>query len=109
MRVVRLAAELGDDEARRRLELGLASLHERAAAGDEHRGAARGLRGRQAERHDHPGRAAGRGDPGAPGTQIAAFGAANAEHRTTGNAAQIGGSSRACRRAADHALRSAPH
>ena len=36
MRVVCLAAELGDDEARRWLELGLARLHERAAAGDEH-------------------------------------------------------------------------
>jgi hypothetical protein len=36
MRVVRLAAELGDDAARRRLEMGLARLRERAAAGDEH-------------------------------------------------------------------------
>ena len=36
MRVVRLAAELGDDAARRRLELGLARLRERADAGDEH-------------------------------------------------------------------------
>ena len=36
MRVVRLAAELGDDEARRRLELGLARLRERAAAGNEY-------------------------------------------------------------------------
>ena len=36
MRVVRLAAELGDGDARRRLELGLARLRERAAAGNEH-------------------------------------------------------------------------
>jgi hypothetical protein len=36
MRVVRLAAELGDDAARRRLRVWLASLRERAAAGDEH-------------------------------------------------------------------------
>ena len=36
MRVVRLAAELGDGGARRRLELGLARLRERAAAGNEY-------------------------------------------------------------------------
>jgi hypothetical protein len=36
MRVVRLAAELGDLDARRRLRVWLARLHERAAAGDEH-------------------------------------------------------------------------
>jgi hypothetical protein len=36
MKVVRLAAELGDDTARRRLEMSLARLHERADAGDEH-------------------------------------------------------------------------
>ena len=36
MRVVRLAAELGDDAARRRLQGWLARLRERAAAGDEH-------------------------------------------------------------------------
>jgi hypothetical protein len=36
MRLVRLAADLGDDAARRRLEHWLARLHERAAAGDEH-------------------------------------------------------------------------
>lgn len=36
MRVARLAAELGDDAARRRLRVWLARLCERAAAGDEH-------------------------------------------------------------------------
>jgi hypothetical protein len=36
MRVVRLAAELGDDAARRRLQGWLSRLLERAAAGDEH-------------------------------------------------------------------------
>ena len=36
MRVVRLAAELGHDAARRRLQAWLARLRERAAAGDEH-------------------------------------------------------------------------
>jgi len=36
MSVVRLAAELGDDTARRRLEVWLSRLHERANAGDEH-------------------------------------------------------------------------
>jgi hypothetical protein len=36
MRVVRLAAELGDDAARRHLERWLSRLRERAAAGDEH-------------------------------------------------------------------------
>jgi hypothetical protein len=36
MRVVRLAAELGDDDSRRRLQAWLARLRERAAAGDEH-------------------------------------------------------------------------
>ena len=36
MRVVRVAAELGDEQARRRLERWLARLHERAEAGDEH-------------------------------------------------------------------------
>jgi hypothetical protein len=36
MRVVRLAAELGDDAARRRLQVWLSRLRERAAAGDEH-------------------------------------------------------------------------
>jgi hypothetical protein len=36
MTVVRLAAELGDGDARRRLELGLARLRERAAAGSQH-------------------------------------------------------------------------
>jgi hypothetical protein len=35
MRVVRLAAELGDDGARRRLQAWLSRLRERAAAGDE--------------------------------------------------------------------------
>jgi hypothetical protein len=36
MRVARLAAELGDDQARRRLQGWLARLRERADAGDEH-------------------------------------------------------------------------
>jgi hypothetical protein len=36
MREVRLAAEFGDDRARRHLRRWLASLRERAAAGDEH-------------------------------------------------------------------------
>jgi hypothetical protein len=36
MRVVRLRAELGDDAARRALEVWLARLRDRAAAGDEH-------------------------------------------------------------------------
>src|SRR5262245_53509927 len=36
MRVVRLAAELGDHAARRRLQVWLARLRERAAAGNEH-------------------------------------------------------------------------
>ena len=36
MKVVRLAAELGDDPARRRLERWLTRLRERAATGDEH-------------------------------------------------------------------------
>lgn len=36
MKVVRMAAELGDDAARRRLQGWLARLRERAAAGDEH-------------------------------------------------------------------------
>jgi len=36
MREARLAAELGDVKARRRLQLWLARLRERAAAGDEH-------------------------------------------------------------------------
>jgi hypothetical protein len=36
MRVVRLAAELGDEDARRHLERWLARLRERAEAGDEH-------------------------------------------------------------------------
>ena len=36
MRVVRLAAELGDDAARRRLQVWLSRLRERADAGDEH-------------------------------------------------------------------------
>jgi hypothetical protein len=36
MRVVRLAAELGDDTARRRLQVWLSRLRERADAGDEH-------------------------------------------------------------------------
>ncbi len=36
MQVVRLAAELGDDAARRRLQVWLARLRERADAGDEH-------------------------------------------------------------------------
>ena len=36
MRVVRLAAELGDGGARRQLRHWLSRLHERAAAGDEH-------------------------------------------------------------------------
>lgn len=36
MKLVRLAAELGDDDARRRLKHWLARLHERAGAGDEH-------------------------------------------------------------------------
>jgi hypothetical protein len=36
MNVTRLAAELGDDEARLRLEMGLSRLRERAAAGNEH-------------------------------------------------------------------------
>ena len=36
MRVVRLAAELGDDAARRRLQAWLSRLRERADAGDEH-------------------------------------------------------------------------
>jgi hypothetical protein len=36
MRVVRLRAELGDDAARRTLEVWLARLRERAEAGDEH-------------------------------------------------------------------------
>lgn len=36
MKVVRLAAELGDAEARRRLEVWLARLRERAEAGDEY-------------------------------------------------------------------------
>ena len=35
MRVARLAAELGDQAARRRLQIWLARLRERAAAGDE--------------------------------------------------------------------------
>jgi hypothetical protein len=38
MREARLAAELGDAEARRRLQMWLARLRERAAAGDEHAG-----------------------------------------------------------------------
>jgi hypothetical protein len=36
MRVVRLAADLGDHAARRRLEAWLTRLHERAGAGDQH-------------------------------------------------------------------------
>lgn len=36
MRVARLQAELGDDKARRRLQVWLARLRERAEAGDEH-------------------------------------------------------------------------
>jgi hypothetical protein len=36
MRVVRLAAELGDDTARRRLQVWLSRLRQRADAGDEH-------------------------------------------------------------------------
>lgn len=36
MRVVRLVAELGDDDARRRLQGWLSRLHARADAGDEH-------------------------------------------------------------------------
>jgi DNA-binding GntR family transcriptional regulator len=36
VRVVRLAAELGDDTARRRLQAWLSRLRERADAGDEH-------------------------------------------------------------------------
>jgi hypothetical protein len=36
MRVVYLAAELGDDAARRRLQVWLARLRERAQAGEEH-------------------------------------------------------------------------
>ena len=36
MKLVRLAAELGDDDAQRQLERWLARLHERAGAGDEH-------------------------------------------------------------------------
>ena len=36
MKMVRLAAELGDDEAQHRLEVWLARLHERAEGGDEH-------------------------------------------------------------------------
>jgi len=36
MRVVRLAAELGDDTARRRLQAWLSRLRERADAGEEH-------------------------------------------------------------------------
>lgn len=36
MKLVRLAADLGDDDARRRLEHWLARLHEHAGAGDEH-------------------------------------------------------------------------
>jgi hypothetical protein len=36
MRVARLQADLGDGKARRRLQVWLARLHERAEAGDEH-------------------------------------------------------------------------
>jgi DNA-binding GntR family transcriptional regulator len=36
MKVVRLAAELGDDTARRRLERWLSRLRQHAADGDEH-------------------------------------------------------------------------
>jgi hypothetical protein len=36
MKVVRLAADLGDADAQRCLELGLARLRERTAAGNEH-------------------------------------------------------------------------
>lgn len=36
MSVVRLAAELGDESARQRLQMWLARLHERAAGGNEH-------------------------------------------------------------------------
>jgi hypothetical protein len=36
MRVARLQAQLGDDKARRRLQVWLARLRERAGAGDEH-------------------------------------------------------------------------
>jgi hypothetical protein len=36
MREVRLAAELGDEQAQRRLAGWLARLHERAVAGNEH-------------------------------------------------------------------------
>jgi len=36
MKVVRLAADLGDDDARRRLERWLARLRERASGGDDH-------------------------------------------------------------------------
>jgi hypothetical protein len=36
MRVVRLAADLGDDDARRRLDLSLARLRQRADSGNEH-------------------------------------------------------------------------
>jgi len=42
MKVARLAAELGDDAARRRLEVWLARLHEQADAGDRGRSAVPG-------------------------------------------------------------------